>query len=129
MNKALLTAFTERAEQKSKSRAECKKFEFPGVGELLFNKLTQRGMIDLMGVLAEAERRPGSLTGVIEAQIKLVYDCCPMLQDDELHKALGVLDPYDTVLKLLDVTEAAELANKLGAWMGVSDADEETVKN
>ncbi len=129
MDRALLTAFTERAEQKSKSRAECKKFEFPGVGELLFSKLSQRAAMNLMGEMAEASQKPGSFVSVIEAQIRLIYDCCPALQDAELQKNLGVLDPYDTVLKLLDVPEAVELAGKLGEWMGITSADEETVKN
>ncbi len=129
MDKALLTAFAERAEQKSKSRTECRKFEFPGVGELLFSKLTQRGMIDLMGEMAEATQKPGGFASALDAQIRLIYDCCPTLQDSELQKALGVVDPYDTVLKLLDAPEAMELADKLGEWMGIIAVDEKTVKN
>ena len=68
-------------------------------------------------------------------------DCCDDLQDPELHKVLGVVDPYDTVPRLMDVAEIDQLGGALMRWMGligtpVKTADgaqstqaEETAKN
>ena len=50
---------------------------------------------------------------------QMIYDCCPSLQDDELVKTLGCVDPYDVVLKLLDIAEIDELGLKLLKWQGI----------
>ena len=54
---------------------------------------------------------------------QMIYDCCPSLQDDELVKTLGCVDPYDVVPKLLDIAEIDELGLKLLKWQGIMKDD------
>ena len=63
--------------------------------------------------------------------MQVIYDCCPALQDPELHKALGVTDPYDTVWALMDVRDVNVLSAAVFAWLGLiaGDDNEDPVKN
>lgn len=63
-------------------------------------------VIDLYGDGADTRK-------VIEAFKPLIYNCCPMLQDTELHKELGVADPFDTVDALFDLADKIEIGEQL----------------
>lgn len=136
MDKKLLEQLAARAEQKAKDRLEIKVFSVGGV-DMQFHKPKQAAQLEYYGTLAEAD---GAET-LIPLCAQLIYDCCDDLHDPELHKAIGVTDPYDTVPKLLDVAEIDRLGGALMQWMGliakpVKAADgtqstqaEETAKN
>jgi len=126
METALLESFAQRAEQKRQSRMEIKEFEFPGIGKLKFQKLSQRDQIEFIGRTMENNEKYAAL---LELQDELIYDCCPTLQDADLQQTLGVIDPYDTVRTLLDVVEAQELASQLIDWMGLINKKENPAKN
>ncbi len=121
MDKALLNSFAARAEQKKKSRMEVKPFEIPGVGRVAFTKLGYSATVELMGRMAEASES-GGYADICNAQAEMIYDCCPTLQDPELHKELDAeADPYSVVPMLMDVTEITVLADELARWMGFSE--------
>lgn len=61
----------------------------------------------------EGVRRSGGVNGSYDAYRQLVYSCCPMLHDSELHKELGVTDPCDTVDKLFGPVEVMSIGDKL----------------
>ncbi len=123
MDKALLNSFAARAEQKKKSRMEVKPFEIPGVGKVAFTKLGYSASVGLMGRMAEAsENGAEGYADICNAQAEMIYDCCPTLQDPELHKELGAeADPYSVVPMLMDVKEITVLADDLARWMGFSE--------
>ena len=136
MDKKLLDQLAARAEQKAKDRMEIKTFSVGGV-DMQFHKPKQAEQLEYYGTLAEAE---GAET-LIPLCAQLIYDCCDDLHDPELHKALGVVDPYDTASRLMDIVEIDKLGGDLMRWMGliaapVKAADgtqstqaEETAKN
>lgn len=136
MDKKLLDQLAARAEQKAKDRLEIKVFSVGGV-DMKFHKPKQAEQLEYYGTLAEAD----GAEALIPLCAQLIYDCCDDLHDPELHKAIGVTDPYDTVPKLLDVREIDQLGGKLMQWLGligtpVKAADgtqstqaEETAKN
>lgn len=136
MDKKLLDQLAARAEQKAKDRLEVKRFSVGGV-EMQFRKPKQAAQLEYYGRLSEA----GGADDIVPLCAQLIYDCCDDLQDPELHKALGVVDPYDTVPRLMDVAEIDQLGGALMRWMGligtpVKTADgaqstqaEETAKN
>lgn len=136
MDKKLLEQLAARAEQKAKARLEIKTFSVGGV-DMKFHKPKQAEQLEYYGTLAEAD----GAEALIPLCAQLIYDCCDDLHDLELHKAIGVTDPYDTVPKLLDVREIDQLGGKLMQWLGligtpVKAADgtqstqaEETAKN
>lgn len=114
MDKKLLEAFAERAEQKEKSRAETKEFELGGI-KVKFVKPSQKEQLEIYESMSDAT----GAGDLVELSTALIYDCCPDLQDPELHKTLGVIDPYDTVRKLLDVHEIDVLGGLLMGWFGL----------
>lgn len=57
---------------------------------------------------------------MIEAFEKLIYDCCDMLHDTDLHKELDIVDPYETVKVLFDLEDKTEIGEQLMDWINVS---------
>ena len=135
MDKKLLDQLAARAEQKAKDRLEIKVFSVSGV-DMKFHMLKETQKLECYGTLAEA-----TTADLIPLCVQLIYDCCDDLHDPELHKALGVVDPYDTAFRLMDIVEIDKLGGDLMRWMGllakpVKAADgtqstqaEETAKN
>ena len=50
---------------------------------------------------------------VINAYKKLIYKNCDMLQDSKLQETLGVVDPFDTVDKIFNLTDITEIGDQL----------------
>ena len=135
MDKKLLDQLAARAKQKAKDRLEIKVFSVGGV-DMKFHMLKETQKLECYGTLAEA-----TTADLIPLCVQLIYDCCDDLHDPELHKAIGVTDPYDTVPKLLDVREIDQLGGELMQWLGLigtpvkavdgtqSTQAEETAKN
>lgn len=65
---------------------------------------------------------------IMDANRKLIYDCCPDLQSTELHEALDIKDPYDTPKVLFDVNEVKEIMNEFNKFIGDKNVDED-IKN
>ena len=136
MDSKLLEQLAARAEQKKHDRMEVKVFSVGGV-DMKFHKPRQSDQLTYYGALAEASTAEQLI--VLSAQ--LIYDCCDDLHDPELHKKIGVTDPYDTAPALLDVPEIDRLGGQLMQWLGLigtpvqtdsgaaSTQAEETAKN
>ena len=125
MDKKLLDALAAKAEQRAKDRKNAKQFEV--AGEML--SFVQPS-VDAKLSYAEAMLSE-SAADTVRGCASLIYDCCPDLQDPELHTALGVTDPYDVIWVLMDVREVNALAASLFAWLGLiaGDEDEDPAKN
>nr|WP_297275578.1 hypothetical protein [uncultured Agathobaculum sp.] len=131
MDKKLLDALAARAEQRAQARTETKPFEIGGQ-MIVCKKLTPTQQLEYYGSLAEA----GGAADMIGICTSLIYDSCPTLQDPELHKTLGVVDPYDAVRQLMSVREIDRLGGELIQWNGLmpgkpdgGQTAEDTAKN
>ena len=136
MDQKLLEQLAARAEQKKHDRMEVKTFSVGGV-DMKFHKPRQSDQLTYYGALAEA---PGA-EQLTPLSAQLIYDCCDDLHDPELHKTIGITDPYDTALALLDVRAIDPLGGQLMRWVGLigtpvqtdsgtaSTQAEETAKN
>ena len=130
MDKDLLDALAARAEQRALARTEIGRFEIGGQ-MLDCKKLTPAQQLEYYSAMSES----GGAADMIAVCVSLIYDSCPALQDPELHRMLGIADPYDAVRRLMDVRELDQLGGKLFRWNGLlSDADggpkaEELAKN
>lgn len=113
MDKKLLDALAAKAEQRAKDRKNAKQFEV--AGEML---TFVQPSVDAKLSYAEAMLSE-SAADTVRACASLIYDCCPDLQDPELHKAQGVTDPYDTVWTLMQPYEVDQLGGKLYRWLGL----------
>ena len=114
MDKKLLEALSKRAEQRAQARCEVKPFEIGGQ-MIECKKLTSTQQLEYYGALAEA----GGAADMSGVCTSLIYDSCPTLQDPELHKTLGVVDPYDAVRQLMSVREIDRLGGELFQWNGL----------
>lgn len=119
MNKTLLEQFAEKAEQKAQSRLEMKTFSLAGI-DTPFKQLSHSEKLEYFEALIEAGTNAAKNNNVCK---QMIYDCCPTLQDEELIKTLGVVDPYDIVPKLLDIAEIDDLGSKLLKWQGIIKED------
>lgn len=131
MDKKLLEALSKRAEQRAQARTEVKPFEIGGQ-MIVCKKLSSAKQLEYYGALAEA----GGAADMIGVCTSLIYDSCPTLQDPELHKTLGVIDPYDAVRQLMSMREIDRLGGELFQWNGLmpgkpdgGQTAEDTAKN
>ena len=127
MDKKLLDALAAKAEQRKADKA--KVIQFKVGGQLLdFVKIGHTAQLDAYEAFLAARDQPAQMLNI---GAQLIYDCCPALQDPELHTALGVTDPYDVIWALMDVQEVNALAAVLFTWLGLIAGveDEDPVKN
>lgn len=126
MDSKLLEQLAARAEQKEKDRLAVKVFSVGGV-DMQFHKPKQDDQL----AYVEALREIKNVRDSVAVSVSLIYDCCPDLQDPELHKTLGVVDPYDTVRKLMDIGEIDDLGAELAQWIGFlpGSQQEDAAKN
>ena len=127
MDKKLLDALAAKAEQRKADKA--KVIQFKVGGQLRdFVQIGHTAQLDANEAFLAARDQPAQMLNI---GAQLIYDCCPALQDPELHTALGVTDPYDVIWALMDVREVNELAASLFAWLGLiaGDEDEAPAKN
>ena len=68
--------------------------------------------------------KSGSYVDMIEAMIRLIYDCCPMLQSKELQESIDVSYPYDTVKAIFDIDEITDIGVKLVNFFKDEETDE-----
>ena len=65
----------------------------------------------------------------VKAYSELIYDCCPMLHNQELHDEYGVKDPYVIVDKLFEITDILEVGEQIFNMAGITpEAIDEAVK-
>lgn len=129
MDKKLLEALSARAEQRDEAKRKGAKFYV--AGEAL--DFVQPG-VDTKLSYAEA-LNSGDTSVLLRSCASVIYDCCPALQEPELHAALGVTDPYDVVWKLMEPYEIDQLGGRLYKWLGLIgdkaeiEAAEDAAKN
>ena len=121
MDKKLLDALAAKAEQRKADKTKAKQFEVGGQ-MLDFVKIGHTAQLDAYEAFIEAS---GNVSTSLSIAAQVIYDCCPALQEPELHAALGITDPYDVIWALMDVREVNELAASLFAWLGLIDGDED----
>lgn len=82
----------------------------------------------IMGVMDEFRSAEATTESAIEKIDHFIYECCPELQNTELHKALDVAEPWDVVKRIFSVPERSAIADQLFEWMQL-DAMTERQKN
>lgn len=91
---------------------------------LTFKKPKDDVIIDIMDEIGDNAK----VSTMIPAFKKLIYLCCDMLQDTQLHKELDVTDPFDTVGKLFDLGDIMEIGEQLMDLVNINSKVEE-IKN
>ena len=123
MDAKLLEALSKRAEQRAQARTEVKPFNIGGQ-MIQCKKLTPTQALEYYGLVVDTDAG-SDMIGVCTS---VIYDSCPALQDTELHKALGVTDPYDAVRCLMDICDIDIRGGELLQWNGIIPKKEKGVK-
>ena len=81
MDKKLLDALAAKAEQRKADKTKAKQFEVGGQ-MLDFVKIGHTAQLDAYEAFLAAREQPSQM---LDVGAQLIYDCCPALQDTELH--------------------------------------------
>jgi hypothetical protein len=110
--------------QKEKDQLRTKEIYVTSMGaSLIFKNPSDNDLLDMLDEIGS-----GDTSRVIAAYKKLIYLCCPQLQDTKLHEELEVVDPFDTVDKLFDLVEVMSIGEELSDFIDV-EGKIEVVKN
>ncbi|MEG0900228.1 MAG: hypothetical protein RSF40_11035 [Oscillospiraceae bacterium] len=90
---------------------------------LLFKKPSEDIILDIMD-----EMQSSNMHDIISATDKLIYFCCPLLQNPQLQTQLEIVDPFDIVKAIFELTERSSIGEKLGGFIGISDKETQ-IKN
>lgn len=95
-------------------------------GNITFNNPT-----DTMRIEYSERVKSESYIDMIDAMVKLIYDCCPMLHSKELQESCEVDYPYDIVRAIFDISEITDLGIKLINFFDDDgeEQDEDKLKN
>lgn len=123
--KATFEDLIKRKLQKEKDQNRTKDIYVPSMDRtLVFKKPKDNVLLDVIDEMGDMN----VMSKVIEGYKKLIYLCCDMLQDTELHEKLEIVDPFEVVDKIFDLKDITEIGEQLMDLVNVSDKAEE-VKN
>jgi len=91
---------------------------------LTFRKPSDDSILDVMDDIGDGK----DTRTMVNAFKKLIYLCCDMLQDTELHEKIEVVDPFDTVDKLFDLADIMEIGEQLMDMLNIG-SKVEGIKN
>ncbi len=118
LQKITFEQLVEKSMQRERDKMKVKVVEIPSMGgTLLLQKIAEKKVLEIL----DSVQSDQNLVNIIGEERKLIYLCCPMLQDTKLHEALGVSDPLDVVAKLFDIKETELLAKAAMELNGAGD--------
>lgn len=91
---------------------------------LVFTNPTDEQRLDFFDEAGDGENSHQTMA----AMKKLIYRCCPILQDAKLHEALEVEDPLDVVPMVFSLADINEIGNVLGDE-SIPEKVDDTIKN
>lgn len=129
LQKITFEQLVQRSIQREQDKMKVAEIEVPSIGgTLLLKTIPENKLLDII----EEGQKGNSLSENIAAERKLIYYCCPMLQDTKLHQELGITEPFDVVEKLFDLQETdfiAKEAMKLNGVESFAEEKTEEIKN
>ncbi len=100
-------------------------------GSVTFNRPTNNQILEYINGISNAVTvdKEGNAVGqdfakMFEASKEIVYATCPFLQKKELHEALEIVDPFDSVEEVFGIQITIEIAEKL-----ISEFDGTNIKD
>lgn len=112
--------------QRDKDKLTVKEIEVPSLGKaLLFKRPTDEMILDYI----EAAGEDASPRNMVRHYEEIIYMCCEMLQNPELHEELEVVDPIDTVKAFMDANDVLMVGDELCDMNSLYHGYSEEVKN
>lgn len=122
MERASFDDLIARKIQRETEKGASKEITVPSMGKTLnFERPSDTEVIAFMDEINSA----AGVSGVYAMYKNMIYQCCPALHAEKLREALGVVDPTDTVPKIMDPADVMEVGEKLAAFLGLLKIGEE----
>lgn len=122
-------------ERESKTKKEVD-LEIEGCGIITFVRPTQDRLLEFMNSQANSVRMNKdeeiigtNLIYLTEASKEFVYFSCPFLQDADLQKAWGIVDPLDTPVKAFGIENLIAIASQVKEAFGDEKITKQKIKN
>lgn len=117
-----------RAAAKEQAKNDTLEIKLPGSEDALtFKRISDEKVLAIVDQIAAADK-DAVMTGAMHATDHMIYLTCEMLQNPELHKQLGLAEPWDIAATVFTLAERNMIGGKLFEWLGV-DAITSDVKN
>lgn len=98
-------------------------------GNLEFRKLQEDEVLDLMkAMVSDDGKKNVDIKEMINEFKKIIYNTCELLQNPEIHAEMDIVNPYDIVTKLFEITEIVEIGENIILENGLATKGEE-IKN
>lgn len=112
--------------QKENDKLTVKPIKIPSIGkDLVFRRPKDDEIFDFIDSISESQK-----TSNIKSEFqKIIYLCCDDLQNTELHKQLGVTDPFDTVEAFMDANDIMTVGDEVCSMNSLYKNYENEVKN
>lgn len=128
IKKATFKDIIAKATNKKKNAYKDKDILVPSMGKtMLFVKPSEDKLFELIDEMQGKK----SHSEQIAFLRKLIFWCCPQLQDQELQEEIGVIDPYDIVKEVFEIDDLTAIADDLTPLLNIGavvEADAE-IKN
>lgn len=125
LQKITFEQLVQRSIQREQDKMKVKEIEISSIGgTLLLKKISENKLLDII----DEGQKTNCLSENIAVERKLIYLCCPMLQDTKLHQELGVTEPFDVVEKLFDLQETDFIAKEIMKLHDVENFAEQTTE-
>ncbi|MDO5785368.1 MAG: hypothetical protein Q4P20_09950 [Eubacteriales bacterium] len=121
-----LDSLLNRAAAKEQAKNDTLEIKLPGSEDtLVFKRISDEKVLEIVDQITASDKS-AMLTGAMHATDHMIYLSCEMLQNPELHKQLGLAEPWDVAAKVFTLAERNEIGGKLFDWLGVNDIADET---
>ena len=104
-----------RKMQREKDKMKVMSIYIPSMdGELIFNSLPEHKLLSILDGISGDNRVED-----INMEREFIYTSCKDLQNPELHKMLGIIDPIDVVREVFTLQETDDIAKELLKFNGI----------
>lgn len=114
-----------RKMQREKDKMKVMSIYIPSMdGELIFNSLPEHKLLSILDGISGDNRVED-----INMEREFIYSSCKDLQNPELHKMLGIIDPIDVVREVFTLQETDDIAKELLKFNGIGTDENKIVAN
>lgn len=114
-----------RKMQREKDKMKVMSIYIPSMGgELIFNSLPEHKLLSILDGISGDNRAED-----INMEREFIYSSCKDLQNPELHKMLGIIDPIDVVREVFTLQETDDIAKEILKFNGIGTDENKIVVN
>lgn len=125
-NKMTFDDIVKAKRQRENDKLMVKPVVIPSAGkELVFRRPKDEQMLEFI----EAIQKDSATSAMVDEYAKILYLSCDDLQNTELHKELGVKDPFDTVKVFMDTNDILRVGDTVCGMNSLYKDLETEVKN